>query len=99
MGRKSSEIMETLEQKIQRLGIKMQLEAIVNEYERAVSKHPDWPKDAIHAAAIVAEESGELVRAALQYNYEQGEMQSIQNEAIQTGAMAVRMLRNIANYH
>jgi len=42
------------------------------ELEAAERKFPKFPRDAIHAAAIVAEESGELVQAALQYTYEGG---------------------------
>ena len=90
--------MESLIEKINRLGLQVVINSIVNEYERAMSKHPEWPRDVIHAAAIVTEESGELVRAALQFEYEQGEHQSLQNEGIQTGAMAVRFLVNMPNY-
>jgi hypothetical protein len=66
---------------------------IAAEYERAKKKHPRWPwNDYIHAAAIVAEESGELIRAAIQYNYENGNAVDMEKEAIQTGAMIVRFL-------
>lgn len=43
------------------------------DFELAASrkKHPTWPRDIIHAAAVVAEESGELIRAALQAHYEE----------------------------
>lgn len=37
---------------------------IADEVDRATSKHPNWPDDAVHAAAILAEETGELVRSA-----------------------------------
>lgn len=66
--------------------------SVITELESARRKHPKWPKDPIHEAAIVAEESGELIRASLQYNYEDGMNEEIEKEAIQTAAMAVRLL-------
>lgn len=68
---------------------------IVKEYRRAKEKHQFWPADPIHAAAIVAEESGELIRAALQLGYEHGSKEDLQKEAIQTGAMCLRLLLNL----
>jgi hypothetical protein len=64
------------------------------EYERAEEKFPIWPDDPIHAAAIVGEESGELLQAALQCEYEDGDAESMVKEAIHTAAMAVRFLMN-----
>lgn len=69
--------------------------AICKELLKAMDKHKHWPtKDVIHAAAIVGEESGELIRAALQYNYETGSSHDVSKEAIHTGAMAIRFLLN-----
>lgn len=68
---------------------------ILNELEAAERKHPQWPKDTIHAAAIVAEESGELIRASLMSKYENGSTRKLETEAIQTGAMALRFLSNL----
>ncbi|WP_121812764.1 hypothetical protein [Mucilaginibacter kameinonensis] len=77
----------------------MRLSEVVNEIlievNRAESKHPKWPKDRIHAAAIVAEESGELVRAALQEKYEGGYVEEVRKEAIQTAATCIRLLKNL----
>lgn len=72
---------------LRKIGI--QIEA---EHRRAKELHPDWPEDVIHAAEIVAEEAGELVRAALQFVYEGGDVDALECAAVQTGAMAVRFL-------
>lgn len=68
------------------------------EIETAVKKWPKWPTDPVHAAAVVAEESGELVQAALQFSYEQGEREAMGREAIQVAAMAIRFLVSFARY-
>jgi hypothetical protein len=82
-------------EKIDALGVRAAIDALLHELERAETKFPAWPDDLIHAAAIVGEESGELIRAALQYQYEQGEWQEVQKEAVQVGAMAIRLLKNL----
>lgn len=69
--------------------------AIICEYNMAVEKHPYWPADHIHAAGIVAEESGELMQAALNNFYEKGQYFKIHNEAIDTGAAVLRLLNNM----
>lgn len=69
--------------------------SILKELSKAERKHPNWPKDVIHQAAVVAEESGELTRASLQFVYEDGEIQNLRTEAIQTAAMAIRFLINL----
>ena len=74
------------------------LDAIMLELRRAESKHPSWPTDAIHASAIVAEESGELSRAALQWVYEGGNIDEAQKEAIQTAVTAIRFLKGLPSY-
>jgi len=72
---------------------------IDDELDRAIAQHPDWPPDPIHAAAIVAEEAGELVQAALHIVYECNDLRAgrerMRKEAIQTAAMAVRFLENL----
>jgi len=72
---------------------------IESELHIAKHKHPDWPTDPVHAAAIVAEESGELIRAAIQLKIEKtGSLAALEREAIQTIATAVRLLENSFNY-
>ena len=66
--------------------------AIIAELESAKEKHPTWPDDLIHRAAIVGEEAGELLQAALQYTYEKGRFYNMHKEAIQTGATVLRFL-------
>ena len=68
------------------------------ELEKAEAKYPEWPKDIIHQAAIVNEESGELIRAALNCAYHGEPKDEMIREAIQTGAMAIRFLKNIGNF-
>lgn len=71
------------------------IELILNELKRAEAKFPDWPDDIIHAAAIVAEEAGELTRASLNVVYSGENPNELQLEAIQVGAMAIRFLKNL----
>lgn len=69
--------------------------AIKAELYKAEQKHPHWPDNVIEQAAIVAEESGELIRAALQAKYEGGNSDECRKEAIQTAAMCIRFLKNL----
>ncbi len=89
-------IWETIPLKTQQVLIQL-----YNELLRARSKHPMWPACPVQRSAIVCEESGELARAALQYNFEYkgqgtGEMRA---EATHVGAMAMRFLLELDNIH
>ena len=69
--------------------------AIIAEHYRAECLHPDWPDDIIHALAIVCEESGEAMRAGLNYVYEDGSLEDLRVELVQTAAMCIRTLVNM----
>lgn len=69
------------------------IELIQAELQRARIKHPKWPHDdTIWAAGIVCEESGELMRAAVQHRGEGGTLEACDIEAIQTAATSIRFL-------
>jgi hypothetical protein len=74
---------------------------IDEEILRAENLYPGWPADPVHAAAVVAEEAGELVKAALDYSYGKdggGPERDMRIEAIQTAAMAIRFLMGVGEY-
>ncbi len=71
---------------------KQRVIAVMIELDRACLKHPNFPTDKIHQAAIVGEESGELLQAAIKNRYEGGNLLAIEEEAVQTAAMCFRML-------
>lgn len=79
------------------------LDQVLKELKRAKKKFPNWPDHAAAQAGIVCEEAGELMQAALQFKYEKGkngltidqQKKKMQEEAIQTAAMALRFLENL----
>jgi NTP pyrophosphatase (non-canonical NTP hydrolase) len=61
------------------------------EIIKAESKFPQWPFDLIHGAAIIGEEAGEILQAALQHNYnKKRDTKHIEEETIQCAAMCLR---------
>ena len=67
---------------------------VMAELTRAKRKFPGWPADdLVECAAIVGEEAGELIRAALHHKNEGGTVEDCDKEAIQTIAMCVRFLQ------
>jgi NTP pyrophosphatase (non-canonical NTP hydrolase) len=67
--------------------------AFLLELDRAEKLHPNWPKDIVHQAAILAEEVGELIRSANRVRWEDADPLECQEEAVQVGAMCLRFLR------
>lgn|SRR5690606_37540984 len=67
---------------------------ILNELWSAKTAWPSWPKDQVHAAAVLNEEAGELVKAVNDHIYKGGPFQKARDEAMQTGAMAIRFIAN-----
>lgn len=76
----------------------MKLEIILKELEdqlaHARSKFPSWSLDPVHGAAIVAEEAGETVQAALDFYYGRAGSHLLKKELLHTAAMAIRFLLN-----
>ncbi len=68
---------------------------VFDELQRAERKFPGFPTDPVHAAAVLAEEVGELQQACLQWTYEGGRLEDVTKEAVQSAAMALRFLFNM----
>jgi len=68
---------------------------VFDELRRAERKFPGFPTDPVHAAAVLAEEVGELQQACLQWTYESGSLEDVTKEAVQSAAMALRFLFNM----
>lgn len=68
------------------------LHLIEEEVKRAEAMHPNWPNDPIHGAAIVGEECGELIKAAIDFNYHDYPAALMETEAVQIAATAIRFL-------
>jgi len=72
------------------------MELVFSELRKAEEKFRGFPIDAIHGAAIVGEEAGELLQAALDWNYGRyGNKACMKREACQAAAMALRFLFNL----
>ena len=69
--------------------------AIMHELARAEKKHPNFADGIIDKCAVVCEEAGELIRAALLHKYEGGSINEVETEAIQTACTAIRLLKNL----
>lgn len=71
---------------------------IYTELKKAKAKWPNWVYDPIHATGILNEEAGEAQQAAYDFCYSNGDIEKLRIEACQTGAMAIRLLKNLDKY-
>lgn len=76
------------------------LSLISAEFDRACRKFPTWQTDGIQAAAVVVEEAGELLKECNQMTFEphKSSIDAVRDEAVQTGAMALRFLLSLDKY-
>ena len=65
---------------------------VTDELLRATRMFPGWPTDPVYAAAIVAEEAGELLQAANNRQHHGGGIQPMITECVQAIAMGYRCL-------
>ena len=66
---------------------------IIIELERAVIEHPKFPIDPVQMLAIVAEEVGEAMQAAIDFDWHRhSDIGLIQIELDQTAAMCIRTI-------
>lgn len=77
-----------------------EIDEIFDEIDRALAKFPTWPRDPLHALAVLGEEFGELTQAVLQRTYEpeKSDLAHVREEAIQTAAMAIRFVSALPGY-
>ena len=71
------------------------VDLITAELTRAVTIHPDWPEDIVHAVAKLAEEAGEALAEANNFQEGGGDWNELRAELAQAGAMAIRCLVNL----
>ena len=71
------------------------IKKILAELDRAETLYPQWPDDQIHAVAVMVEEAGESMQAALDCTYANGTIRHLREELTQTGAMVLRCLINL----
>ena len=73
------------------------LQPLLYELRKAEAKHPGWPDDVVHGAAVMVEEAGESMQAALDHFYRPSlfTLDALRKELAQTGAMCIRMLAHL----
>ena len=68
---------------------------VFKELLHAVEKHPDFVIGIVDQVAVVSEEAGEAIQAALQFKYENGSAGAVRKELIQTAASCIRCLLHL----
>jgi NTP pyrophosphatase (non-canonical NTP hydrolase) len=76
------------------------IEHVLSEVARATARFPTWPSDPLHALGVLMEEVGELSKAIVQQVYEphKNEDGEVRKEAVQTAAMALRLVMSLDRY-
>ena len=66
----------------------------IAELERARQLYPAWPRDIVHAAALMIEGAGEVLKDAnnFRWNHKDGTLADVRKGVIQTIAMCYRLL-------
>lgn len=84
------------------IAYKIILGEITAELLSAEELHPSWPKDKIHAVAIIVEEVGEAMQKAIDYELKCDSIaesdiliRDLNSELIQSAAMCIRALINL----
>lgn len=72
------------------------MEEIMLEMYRGKDKH-HWPDDMtiVKRAAVLCEEAGETIRAALMHEDEGMDIMDVRREAVHTAAVALRLIESI----
>ena len=70
------------------------MQLIMDELRRAEKLHPYWPEHIVEQGAIIAEESGEVVKAINDFYWHKAATKAeIAKEVIQTAAMCIKIGR------
>ncbi len=73
------------------------LNLTLRELSQAEKLHPHWPDDVIHGVAIMVEEAGESMQAAIDQHYKGLPPDHLVEELVQTAAMCVRNIVHLTN--
>ena len=68
---------------------------VMKEMANAHIKHGNFPTDCVYGAAIVMEEAGEVIQAALNVEFKRGSKQKLRSEVAQTAAAAIWFLSTL----
>jgi hypothetical protein len=68
---------------------------VLSHLHRAESSEVPWPANGAYQAGIIVKTAIALLGATLDVIYEQGNLCDVQREARQTGAMCVRLLKDL----